>query len=250
MSIQLPEITVNGVLIPESELGQELQNHPADDVEQALLMTARTLILKELLLQEANEQGISGDKDSDKIDTLISGNVEQIKADSETCRRYYDANPERFRSAPLMAARHILLAVADDDVEGRITQKEQADELVALLQSGTDFAQLAKEYSACPSKEVGGSLGQISSGQTVPEFERQLFNLPEGLAAHPIETRYGFHVVDIEKTVAGEILPFEHAEERIEMYLKERNYRQNLNHYMRELAEKAEIEGFDLEALQ
>jgi peptidyl-prolyl cis-trans isomerase C len=250
MDIQLPEITVNSVTIPQDKLGQELQNHPADDLQQALLQSARTLILKELLIQEANSKGISSDNDSAKIDKLIAENVEQIKADTDTCRRYYQANPERFRSAPLMAARHILLPVTADDVDGRIEKKELAEKLITMLQQGYDFAALAKEYSACPSKELGGSLGQISSGQTVPEFERHLFNLPEGLAVHPVETRYGFHVVEIEKKIDGEILPFEHAEERIEIYLKERNYRQNLSHYLHELAEKAEIVGFDLETLQ
>ncbi|MCP4934748.1 MAG: hypothetical protein GY927_11215, partial [bacterium] len=57
------------------------------------------------------------------------------------------------------------------------------------------FAALAEQFSVCPSKKAGGSLGQIGKGQTVPEFEKQLMRLPVGLAETPIESRYGFHVV-------------------------------------------------------
>ena len=59
------------------------------------------------------------------------------------------------------------------------------------------FAELARQHSACPSKEQGGALGQISKGQTVPEFERQLFRLPAGLCPQPLESRYGFHLVTV-----------------------------------------------------
>ena len=94
-------------------------------------------------------------------------------------------------SSALLEVRHILLGCAPDDEEGGIFNKEKSAILIDALRGGENFAVLAREESACPSKEVGGSLGQISRRQTVPEFERQVFAaepslLPRVIAQAPV----------------------------------------------------------------
>ena len=94
----------------------------------------------------------------------------------------------------------------------------------------------------------GGRLGQLSNGQTVPEFERQVFSLPEGLAPSPIETRYGYHIVRIDRRVDGRRLAYDQVKDKIADYLNECVRRTALNQYVQQLIGKAEIIGIDLNA--
>lgn len=106
--------------------------------------------------------------------------------------------------------RHILLECAPDDAQARAQAFTQAQILCErLVQFPGQFAELARKYSACPSKEQGGELGQISKGQTVPELERQLFTQGQGLVAKPLESRYGWHVLSVDQRIEGQPLPYE-----------------------------------------
>lgn len=97
---------------------------------------------------------------------------------------------------------------------------------------------------------MGGSLGQISNGQTVIEFERQLFTLPEGMHDRAIESRYGYHITNIHKKIVGKQLEFSMVEDQIDKYLNHRRYRQAIADYLYTLADKANIEGLDLQLEQ
>jgi parvulin-like peptidyl-prolyl isomerase len=81
-------------------------------------------------------------------------------------------------------ARHILLE-----------DEEDALELYQELQDGADFAALAKEYSECESSEKGGDLGKFATGTMVAEFERALYHLAIDEVSKPVETKYGFHLI-------------------------------------------------------
>ncbi len=150
-------------------------------------------------------------------------------------------------SPPLVAARHILLDADPADPVERSQQRDAALAIIARLQQGEDFSRLAAECSACPSKAQGGALGQISKGQTVPEFERQLLRLPLGLAAQPIESRYGFHVVCVDLRVEGEALPFAVVENRIRAELGQRVWHKAVVQYLQTLVGAARIEGIALQ---
>ena len=70
--------------------------------------------------------------------------------------------------------------------------------------------------SNCPSGPQGGNLGQIGRGDTAPEFERALFRPgPPGLLREVVKTRFGFHIVAIDRRIPGARLPFEIVRERI-----------------------------------
>jgi len=255
MTTDLPEITVNGVPITREQLAQELQYHPAASVEEAIEKAARALIIEALLVQEANAQGLAGSVKATEgetptealIRTLIDYQVPPPATDEATCRRYFEQNKARFRSADLVEASHILLAADPQDPAARDAAKSQAQTLLERVQQNPqDFVALVQEYSDCPSKEVGGSLGQLSNGQTTPEFERQLFMLTEGLAPHPIESRYGYHVVRVERKITGEPLAFAQVREKIAGYLREQGNRRALSRYLHDLMDNAEVEGVDM----
>ncbi len=244
-------IQVNQASISEAAIMAEMQYHPADNKRGAMLKAAESLIIGELLRQRAKALGLSVKSeantatDDNFLDALISAEVVIPKASQGECEQYYKLNPQRFASSPLLEVSHILLGAAPDDDKARVETKALAEQLIRQIQQGESLSALAQQYSACPSKETGGNLGQISRGQTVPEFERQIFSAEPGLVAHPIESRYGYHVVHIARKVAGKLLPFSAVEQKIAEYLNEKVRRKAVAQYIHRLIVDADIEGFD-----
>ena len=84
------------------------------------------------------------------------------------------------------AARHILVE----------TEAECAD-LKQQIADGADFEELAKAHSTCPSGEQGGALGTFGPGQMVKEFDEVVFSAPIGEVQGPVQTQFGFHIVEV-----------------------------------------------------
>ncbi|MNF63504.1 Foldase protein PrsA 3 precursor [compost metagenome] len=249
-----PIISVNQVPITPEAMARELQYHPAPSREEAVYQAARALVIRELLQQRIAELGLSlqlgaGENEEEAATRLLLEREVQVpECDEATCERYYDSNRARFHSAPLLAVRHILLECAPDDAEARSLAHVQAEILVQRLEEFPgSFAELAQKYSACPSKAQGGSLGQISKGQTVPELERQLFTLAPGLASKPLESRFGWHVVSVDQRIEGKALPYEVVSTAIRTQLQQGVWQKALVQYLQTLIGAADIRGIHLQ---
>ncbi|HCW94735.1 MAG TPA: peptidylprolyl isomerase [Pseudomonas sp.] len=245
-----PRVRVNGVEIAPQAIAQELQYHSADSRDEAVYLATQALVIRELLQQRIAELGLlvraqAGESEEEAATrALIEQEVQLPLADDSACRQFYDGNRQRFFSAPLLAARHILLACPPDDAEERSRVRERAEALLAQLKAEPGrFAELALRHSDCPSKEQGGALGQISKGQTVPEFERQLFRQGEGLCAHPLESRYGYHLVYVDQRIEGQQLPYEIVAGAIRAELNGRVWQIGVGQYIKSLIGAANIEG-------
>jgi peptidyl-prolyl cis-trans isomerase C len=83
-------------------------------------------------------------------------------------------------------ARHIL-----------VETQEQCEEIKKQIESGGDFAELARVHSRCPSCHRGGDLGEFSQGQMVKEFDDVVFSGDLGTIHGPIQTQFGFHLIEI-----------------------------------------------------
>lgn len=83
-------------------------------------------------------------------------------------------------------ARHIL-----------VDSEAQCAKLIERIEGGEDFAALAKEHSKCPSGSRGGELGQFGRGQMVPEFDKVVFEGEVGKPLGPVQTQFGYHVVEV-----------------------------------------------------
>lgn len=249
-----PIISVNGVAVTPEAMALELQYHPADSREEAVYLAARALVIRELLQQRIAELGLAveiaaGENEEEAATRLLlEREVTVPDCDEATCVRYFENNRGRFHSAPLLAARHILLECAPDDAEARHLARTQAEVLLLSLEDQPDqFAELALKYSACPSKAQGGSLGQVSKGQTVPELERQLFTLAPGLAAKPLESRYGWHVISVDQRIEGQPLPYEAVAVAIRTQLQQGVWQKALVQYLQTLIGAADIRGIALQ---
>jgi len=259
----LDAVAVNGVAIPEAEILAEAQNHPADTPGDALSQAAHALVVRTLLLQEAARLGIEADAtapsggraqtpDDAVIAALLPREVAVPTATSEECRRYFDRNPDRFRSEPIHEARHILLAAPAEDGPARKRARSLSEELIVELKRRPDaFETLALVHSDCPSRAQGGALGQLTRGSTVPEFERALARMDSAaLFPHPVESRFGFHVVRLDRTVPGRPLPFDAVRDRIAAWLDASAWSKAVSHYVAVLAGRAEIVGIDLDVTE
>ena len=100
---------------------------------------------------------------------------------------------EESYAAKQVRGSHILFIAEEGSEEGT---RETAEGVLARIQDGEDFAELAKEFGSDGTAEVGGDLGWIDRGVTVPAFEEVLFSLEAG-ELHPtiVETQFGYHIV-------------------------------------------------------
>jgi peptidyl-prolyl cis-trans isomerase C len=254
-------VSVNGVSIPSAAIARETQHHQASDPDQAWELAARALVIRELLVQEADRlaitakqlddgEGRSETPDEARLRALLEREVVVPRADEAACRRYYENNRRRFRSPDLFEPAHILFAAAPGDEASRAAARQAATALIGeLRQRPQSFAAAAALHSACPSAQQGGNLGQIGPGQTVAEFEAALGAMVPGVVhEQPVETRYGFHVVRLDRRIDGEMLPFDLVEGRIAEYLDEAVHRRALQQYVSILAGRAVLTGVDLGA--
>jgi peptidyl-prolyl cis-trans isomerase C len=83
-------------------------------------------------------------------------------------------------------ARHIL-----------VPTEEACDDLRTKIEGGADFADLARAHSKCPSGKSGGDLGEFGKGQMVPEFDEVVFSAEVGRVHGPVQTQFGYHLIEI-----------------------------------------------------
>lgn len=261
MNPLMPDITVNGETITSAVIAAEAQNHnaPTDKPGWAWKAAARAMVIRALLLQEAGRLGLKADPqmlDSDKQETedesLIRAVLEQemdipaVSADE--CQNIYNTRKDVFRSPNLFQPAHILFAVKPDDKEGREVAKKNASEFIKTIQKNPkSFADIAKTNSDCPSKDAGGTLGQVGTGDTVPEFETVLDALAAGeLHPEPVETRFGIHIVRMDKKAMGQQLPFDAVKHQIMEKLEQVAWAKAAQSYTQDLVNKSDVEGIDL----
>lgn len=252
-------VSINGVAISSADIARETQHHASPDPDDSWALATRALAIRELLSQEADRLGIVAEPIEDdegrreteseaRLRALLEREVVVPRAGEAECRRFYEQNRRRFRSPDLFEPAHILIAARVSDDETRAVARQAAETLIAELQQRPgDFAALALAHSACPSSKQGGNLGQIGPGQTVEEFERALAGMTAGeIHPQPVETRYGLHVVRLDRRIDGRDLPFELVQERIAEYLDEAVRRRALSQYVSVLAGRARVTGIDL----
>lgn len=212
--------------------------------------------VQELLRQRAIECGLlpaeaaDAKEIADAIERLLSKEVRVPSPSEAECRRYYDAHPKEFHSGDIVHVRHILFQVTPSVPVPQLRARAEST-LNELLRDPSRFEALARELSNCPSGQQGGNLGQIGRGETVPEFERALFKPgPTGILRELVKTRYGFHIVAVDRRIPGRLVPFEVVRDRIAERLQTLVEAKALRQYVSVLAGRADIAGVDLNAAE
>ena len=185
---------------------------------------ARSLYAQRLLAAEAQTAGVDTTPEGQMYLKLVreraltellmrqreNAAVPNAQALDAYARTEYKAKPERFRQPDQVQARHILLEVAPDGSNDAAV-KARADQLLAELRAGGDFAALARAQSADKGSAArGGDLGRFAPGKMVPEFDDAVFALRKpGELAGPVKTKFGYHLIELRERTPGEMRPFE-----------------------------------------
>jgi peptidyl-prolyl cis-trans isomerase C len=250
------DVAVNGVEITPEAIADEIQHHPAPDAESAWIAAARALAVRELLLQEAARLGLAAAPERDEagrieadddalVRLLLEREVEPERAGEAECRRYYEAKAERFRTPDLFEAAHILIEPDGDDEPAWDAARRQAETIAAEIgDDAAAFAAAARAFSRCPSAQQDGSLGQIRRGELAAPVQAGIEALAEGRTGRaPVRSRFGWHVLRLQRRIEGRTLPFEIVRDRIADMLEARSWSMAAARYVASLAADAQVEG-------
>ncbi|GGP82392.1 peptidylprolyl isomerase [Shewanella ulleungensis] len=78
-----------------------------------------------------------------------------------------------------------------------VSTQEQCESLKQQIESGADFADVAKANSSCPSGAQGGDLGSFGPGMMVKEFDEVVFSAPLNVVQGPVKTQFGYHLLEV-----------------------------------------------------
>ena len=190
--------------------------------------------------------GVISDAATAAIDALIDREVRVPTPTDEVCRRYFANNARSYVSGDRARVRHILFAVTPGvDVTAL---RGRAEATLLEVRSSNSLAEAARTLSNCPSGAQGGDLGWITPAECAPEFAKQVF-AHKGLGVLPrlLQTRHGFHVVEIVEREAGTVPDYESVRGAVARTLERQGFVTALRQYVRVLAGEARIEGVDLE---
>lgn len=180
------------------------------------------------------------------IQKLINDQVvEAVKVPEEDVRKFYAEHPEHFEQSAQVQARHILLKVEPDaDDAQKQAAREKLTDIQAQLKDGGDFAELAAAHSDCPSGQQGGDLGYFGKGQMVQPFEAAAFTLETGETSDIVETRFGYHLIQVLDSKPGSTVSYDDSKERIEQFLKKDQVQKEVESYVNKLRGEAKVEKF------
>ena len=230
------EIKTSEVEIAAEDIALQLGDLPAKLRYPFLI---EYLVERHLLAQAAVKQGIA-DTDEYKQrlafyqakalrDAYFNSTIKPSITDEEI-KAAYDKEASKVKVSERVRARHILVQ----------TEKEARD-VLARLNKGEKFEDIAKQVSLDGSKDYGGDLGYFSAEEMVPEFSKAAFSLKIGETSEPIKTDYGWHVIKVEDRKQGGAQPFDQVKAGIKAVLM----RKKVQDVVTELRKEAKIEIID-----
>jgi peptidyl-prolyl cis-trans isomerase D len=147
------------------------------------------------------------------VATLDTG----VEISDEALQVLYDEQAEKYVTPEERHARHILVRLAPDaDEETTTAALNKANDIVARLDKGEDFAILAKELSDdTGSAANGGDLGSFGRGLMTPEFEKAAFELQSGEVSKPVKSPFGIHIIELIEITPEMATPLEEVREEL-----------------------------------
>lgn len=177
---------------------------------------------------------------------LANSNVQakfedETKISTDEMKKYYEENKDDYHTNTVTAS-HILLKTIDDEGnelsdEEKAKAKKKAEEALAKVKAGEDFAEVAKEYSQDSTASNGGELGTFGKGQMVSEFEDAAFAMKPGEISDIVETQYGYHIIKVTERV-DEQQSFDDVKDEIKSTLASEKY----SEYVEKLKDDSTIE--------
>ena len=147
------------------------------------------------------------------VELSISDFASEFEPNEDTLREIFNSEIEQFMRQEQRSVSHILLETGEDDYAEALAL---ADELIERLKDGENFKDLAAEYSTdVGSASAGGSIGWISRGATVPEFEAVAFEMEEGEISDPVKSSFGVHIIQVDEIQSQTQMEFEEVKDEL-----------------------------------
>ncbi len=206
------------------DMGQQFQNFPETERRARVL---DSLIDFNTLAILAKQEGLDQDAAVKRRIALLQARALhngyfqskiQPVVTEEKMKARFDAEMAGAKPEQKVSARHIL-----------VKTEEEAKAIIKELESGADFAELAKSKSTGPSGPKGGDLGEFGKGQMVPAFEAAAFALePGAFTKSPVQTQFGFHVIKVEKRIDQPLPTFEQSKNQLQQLLLTEAYTESV----------------------
>lgn len=197
------EITLAHMIVLKQRLPQQYQSIPAEVLFDGIL---DQLVQQTVLSQQLEElsAGSKASLENEERAIRASEVVAQIATEVTTEEAIQAAYDEMIANTPPAVeynADHILFQLAADASEDEVAAAlARAEETVADLAAGADFATLAQERSEGPSGPSGGALGWFEPQRMVPEFGDAVQALEAGGISEPVRTQFGWHVIRLNES--------------------------------------------------
>ena len=233
--------TVNGKPIPAAKVDQVVKQvvaqGKATDSPQLREAIKKDLIGREVLIQEADKQGIGTRPDvknaidnarqSIIINAMLADYIKKNPVKDADIKAEYDKYKAQMGDKEYHA-RHILVATEDE-----------AKQIIAKLKGGAKFEDLAKASKDPGSAQNGGDLDWASPASFVPEFSKAMTSLQKGQVTEtPVKTQFGYHVIKLEDVRAAKVPPLEEVKQQVAESLQQRK----LAAYREDLMKKAKVQ--------
>jgi len=239
--------TVNGTKITSEDFDREVKALPEyiramADTPQGKKEMIDTLVMRELILQQASKDGVDKSKEVEEklaelkkriiVDTYLKKKVEeQSKLSDEELKKFYEQNQDKFKAGEQIRASHIL-----------VKSEQEAQILLDQLKKGGNFEELAKSKSVDSSAAKGGDLGWFGKGNMVPVFEKAAFALQEGQLSGIVKSDFGYHIIKLTGKRPAGLQPFDEVKDQIKAAIMPQKQQQVFMQLKEDLKKGAKIE--------
>jgi peptidyl-prolyl cis-trans isomerase C len=233
--------TVNGKPIPAAKVDQMVKQvvaqGKATDSPQLREAIKKDLIGREVLIQEADKQGVGTRPDvknaidnarqSIIINAMLADYIKKNPVKDADIKAEYDKYKAQVGDKEYHA-RHILVGTEDE-----------AKQIIAKLKGGAKFEDLAKQSKDPGSAANGGDLDWANANSFVPEFSKAMTSLQKGqITETPVHTQFGYHVIKLDDVRPAKVPPLEEVKQQVAESLQQRK----LAAFRDELMKKAKIQ--------
>ena len=134
------------------------------------------------------------------------GKLKSVAPTEKEMKEYFEEQKASLGTRPATLSFRQIVVTPMPSAEAKAKTKAEADSIVLELRRGADFAVAARRFSQDPgSKEQGGSLNWFRRGVMVPEFEKVAFSLRPGMISDPVESPFGYHIIQVERVQPAEV---------------------------------------------
>jgi len=236
------------LLIQEAD---KLNIQPTDqDIETEIANVSTQFPSPEVFQEQLAAMGVSQEQLRKDVQEhlKVKGVFEQATASlqpvtEEEINSFYAEKKDTFKVAEQVRASHILFKIEQDaSEETRALKRKELEDVRERILGGADFAELATEYSDCPSKQRGGDLGLFERGRMLKEFEDAAFAMAPGDISDVVETQFGYHVIKVTEHNEPRTLALEDVHDEVANYLKTSREETAFESYLQNLRQNAQIE--------